>query len=398
MLIANSFLLLATAYATEEKKDITASPANAKQNIQEIILSNWAEKNICTMLLFDVSWSMFDEKINGETKRLKWDNRKNGKKRTNAISWTIEYSELLLKYYPTAKIWLVLFGDTAKLTQKLSNTPFSIADFPVPETDEWTRLDLWIKKARAEFKESYASGCTIKNIIIISDWEPQWYGITKEDASEKALNQTLSWKIEWINFYSIWYNVETFGRDILRSISAWWFYEAEVTTIKTILENMIINNGSSILSENNKLKINTQNFIITTWWEIDNNEISNNSNGSNILWWKWNRVSASSSLSTIIAWKTNSIQTSDSSSILWWRENQITQWDPKSGEGLWWKSSIIWWYLNKIVLWNYSVIWWWKSNTIEKWSHSTIIWNSGHITNGNYSVAMWKRTTISYRL
>lgn len=383
MLLANSFLLLATAYATENTKQIKKDPANAKQNIQEIILSNWSEKNICAMILFDKSWSMFDEKqSDGTVTRL----NKPGTKWNNAVSWTIEYSELLLQQYPTAKIWLVLFGDSAKITKKLGNDPFKIEDFPVPtRNNENTRLDLWIKQGIVEL--SSKPECTIKNIIIISDWEPTWVA----NAAQRAFEKTLEGKKKWINFYSIWYQVGRFGKEVLWWVSAWWFYEAEHTNIATILKNMAQENGSSMEAQNGKLKINTKNFIITMSWNSHNNDISANSKFSNILWWKWNRISAWSSMSCIIAWNTNSIQSSDWSTILWWNGNQINQWNP-TANSIWGRSTIIWWYKNAIELWSLSTIWWWSGNNIDWSNYSTIIWNNSKIIWWDTSVAMGSNT------
>ncbi len=389
MLLANSFLLIATAYATNDPaKNINANPANAKQNIQEIILSNWELKKICTILLFDKSWSMFFWEWDQATTVQKNENGLIAwRKRNNAVSWTIEYSELFINQNSWAKIWLILFGNDAQYTHTLSNQPFTNEDFSIPNEQEWTRLDLWIEKARDWFRN--ADDCTIKNIIIISDWAPKGSGLNETLAAKKAFTQTLSGELEWINFYSIGYEVETFGRDVLRWISAGWFYDTENTTIETIFKKMNDDqrNSTTLKLGDNKLKIKTENFIISMLsGSNENNEISINSKDSNILWWKWNKITAWGQSSTIIAWNKNSIQSSQNSTILWWKENQIIQWTPTETM-IWWRSAILWWSKNKIKLWNYSTIWWWSWNDIENGNYSTIIWNNNTI-NWDNSVAM----------
>lgn len=363
MLLANSFLLIATAYATNDPaKNINANPTNARQNIQEIILSNWAEKNVCSIVLFDKSWSMFyDENghnsIDPQTQKLKIVD-----KWIKAVSWAIKYSELLLNQDLWAKVWLVTFGRTAEIKHHLDRTPFQESDFTVPSSSEDTYLDLWLNEAIREF--SWKNECTLKYIIIMSDWEP-----SRNDYK----NAVIKAKNNGIILYSIWYEVNDnkWGKT-LRSISAWWYYNTRGTNIEQIFEQLAKGEKyTSISTKNQKLKLTTNNFILTQSWTQDYiNDSSDNSIFSNILWWKWNIISAQSSKSTIIAWNKNSIQSSDASTIPWWELNQISASQ---------NSTIIWWYNNTIDSSNNSSIWWWHDNNINDSEYSTIIWNNNAI-------------------
>lgn len=369
MLLVNSFLLVATAYATDvaNNKNISIDPSNAKQNIEEIILSDWSTKKLCSIVVFDKSWSMANN----------YQGR-NPNKRNNAVSWAILYSTIILEQDPNAKIWLVLFSTDAIEKVPLWREEFTTSKFDFPNWS--TNYTSAIKKAR-EMLTWHNNECEIKNIIFMTDWEP-----TDQDKNNYE-NQVTQAKNDWIMLYSIWYNISNNWKKILGGLSAGWFYDTDSTNISTIFKKLATpdNRLTSIKKDNDKFKIKTYNAIFTKSWSTIKNFIER-STFSNILWWIKNNISANSFACSIIDWHTNIIHTSSNSTILWWEENKI-----ENSE----EASIIWWFKNEIVYWKYSTIWWWKENKITNSNYSTIIWNYSKITNGNNSVAMWSGTIIS---
>lgn len=367
MLLVNSFLLIATAYATNttNNKNISIDPSNAKQNIEEIILSDWSTKKLCSIVVFDKSWSMAN-------------NNQNPDKRDKAVSWAILYSTIILKQDPNAKIWLVLFSNNATERVVLWRNEFTVSDFGRPGWN--TNYTSAIQKAR-DMLTWHNNECEIKNIIFMTDWEPT---DPEKSSYESQVTQA---KNEWIILYSIWYDIPSNKwKKILGGLSAGWFYDTDVIEINTIFEKLANkdNRETSIKKENNKFKIKTYNIIFTKSWTIEN--VIDKSRFSNILWWIKNNISANSFACTIIDWNTNIIHTNSNSTILWWEGNII-----ENSE----EASIIWWFNNKILYWKSSTIWWWKENEITNSSYSTIIWNNSKINNWDNSVAMWSGTIIS---
>lgn len=380
MLLANSFLLMATAYATEDK-NIKLDSNNAKQNIQKIILSEWNKKNICSIVLFDKSWSMFYKDgttivyKDSDNYVIKWN------KWNSAVSWAIKYSELLLDQNQWAQVWLILFGNDANYTHELNQNPFTNHDFEqvFPMESQGTYLGTWVNAAIEAFDSK--NECELKYIILMSDWVPS------DDPEYK--NRINIAKNRWITIYSIWYEIYGNWSKTLRGISAWWFYEAKNTDIEKIFKNLADEQKYTfITTDKQKFKANTNDFIITQSWVDINNEISINSKNSNILGWTHNNISAQSNACSIIAWFTNVIHTSSYSTILWWKNNHI-EWSIDS--------TIIWWWdengenSNKITNSDWVTIWWWKNNKITNSEFSTIIWNNSTIS-WNASVAMWNIT------
>lgn len=130
----------------------------------------------------------------------------------------------------------------------------------------------------------------------------------------------------------------------------------------------------AILStQNNKLKIITNNFIMGSWNQI------NSWTSSNILWGESNRIKWK--YDTIIAWSWNRIINSDNSVILWWNWNDIYK-------STW---AVIWWSNNNLT-WNNSTILW--NNNNLSWNNSTILWNNNSIVWDN-SVALWSWSNVN---
>ena len=368
MLLANSFLLMATAYATDNKAIVPKSE-NAKQNIEEIIMSNWTNNEICSILLFDKSWSMCPTYHHG-------DYQASETKRIDAVSWAIAYSETLIDEYPKANIWLITFNTKLDTRKPLSRDRFTKKDF-------WrcwwnTNLGLAIDEAIDMLIASW-DVCKISNIVIMSDWVPT-------DDIKPSANRAIN---KWIIIYSLWYDMYWGWKDTLRKIAGGWFYEANPKTVETVFKKILDdqNKPSSIKENHGKLKIESKNLIISRYTTWTNSNTINNSSNCSILWWKKNTIAAQSSQWTIIAWYNNTMQYASSSSILWWKNHRLI-----SDSYL---STIIWWSANTIEEWVKSSIWWWENNIIKTSSNSTIIWNNNNITNWSFSVAMWNKTNIT---
>ena len=145
-------------------------------------------------------------------------------------------------------------------------------------------------------------------------------------------------------------------------------------------------NSASLNSQtnNNSIKIQTTNFILTKTWADEENIISGGLYSS-ILWWEHNNIKWTwtyDNISVILWWENNTIN-GILNVILWWESNKIEDWKQQSVI-LWWKSNIIKW--NKsVVLWSY--------NAIKDGTWSIVIWTYWSVS-GNYSVALWKRSHV----
>ena len=429
MLIANSLLLMATTYAatvnpTDKWKYISTDPSHAEQKIESINFIENAQEKACSLVIFDTSGSMWYDLEKSECATP-------GEKRNKAVKWAIEYSKKFLDQNDKNEVWLILFWDGAYYEennyiknetychanwwstrwQKLSRNSLDINKFWRPW--EYTRLDLWLKKAYDVFNgPENKDRCKQKIVVIISDWAPNGEGIAIETVNKNVFTQTNLLKNEGVTIYSIGYwlwwkwtkvtqywNLDDWAA-ILWEIWEWLFYKADENDISKIFNRIASKKTTqytNISSENSKLKINSENLILK--WK-DYNIIEWNSKYSSILWWKNNYISVSDD-STIIAWIKNIIQFSKNSSILWWSWNLIewkntdSEWKNTNDE---YKSSenniIMWWYNNNIKNWINSSIPWWTWNTING-GYSTIVWNNSIIT-WNYSVAMWHWTKLSW--
>lgn len=406
MLVANSFLLMATTYAASSK-DILTDPAHAEQKIWAINFIEDDQGKTCSLILFDISWSMKDcdrnngnkscgdtHYINPETwPHKKWD---------AAVNWALTYSENFLSWNSNARIWLVLFWDKAyygdknstrsagdykgtpqkcmynqtscTYWQKLSNENLDINNFWYPT--EYTYLGKWLKKAQSIFKSNDAKDCSKKIIVIITDWVPT--DLKTATWTAKQLNNS------GVIIYSLGYKMYWNWATNLWEISKWLFYNADESNVSKIFEKIAwwAYETNGISTENNKLKVVSENLILQDWEHI--NSIEGNSQHSSILWWNSNNIT-SSDTSTIIAWEWNSIQISQNSSILWWKLNRIIN---DGNEN----NIIMWWISNKILNWKYSSIPWWSWNIVN-WDYSITIWNNNSIE-WNHSVAMWNWTKI----
>ena len=463
MLVANSFLLIATTYAATDK-EISVDPNHAEQTIDTVYFVEDEKWGVCSLVLFDISWSMKDFKCCiqsncSKTNRIyypdSWDSckYKSGdrccinesctsqdirfypddkpwkckysntsiykdfdnyrQKRNRAVSWAIKYSENLLAWNPTAKVWLILFWDNNKNSVRYGSNPPSwntnykicSGDYCIHETTKYTEkgcldqetcifwqklsndvlkkenfwnplhgtyLDRWLVKAKSVFDDN-KDVCSKKIIVILTDWVPS----NKDAAINKAKSLT------WVTIYALGYWIYGDWIDNLSNIAGWYFFNADETNVDNIFVKVSNERYNRISVENKKLKVNTQNFILRAYsgTESNTNEIVSNV-GSTILWWIKNKITASD-VSTIIAWLWNYTQFSQGWTILWWSSNWI------NGN----YNTIMWWYHN-IIWWNNTTIAWWQSNTING-NFSIIAWNNNTIS-GNNSLSMWIQSNIEW--
>ena len=393
MLIANSFLLMATTYA----KNIDTNPANAQQEIKSVHFIEWEKEKVCSLVLFDISWSMWSGGSSGKINGCYVE----GDKRNNAVNWAINYSRNFLNWTPENEIWLILFWNNAyywegtkgtykncwdknyNYWQQLSNNPLEKSNFWHPW--ENTYLYKWLDKAYEVFQDR--PDCTKKIAVIITDWVPSESSTTTKNSISKL-------KSAEVTIYSVGYGLKEWNgsknwETILSNFFEWFFYNADAGNIDDVFEKTIWWKNDNISVENNKLKINSDNFILTKIGEDIINQIEWNSLYSNILWGESHLI-ASSESSTIIAWQSNSIQLSLYSTILWWQSNKIVDRILADNNE---NNAILWWYKNNLKKGKNSVIIWWSWNTTNgeytaiAWNNSTVVWKN--------SVALWNKTKIS---
>ena len=129
--------------------------------------------------------------------------------------------------------------------------------------------------------------------------------------------------------------------------------------------------------------IETDYNFLMSGWDTDSNTIEETVRTSTILWWKDNEIKNAWQSDTILWWESNVISGGESNSILWWEGNVVGQ---VSG------STVFWWEENKIK-WNYSSIAWWEWNEVNG-SYAAAVWNNNKVDWYN-SVAMWSGSKVS---
>lgn len=150
--------------------------------------------NVCSVVVFDRSGSMKN-----------WYNWGSATKRSDAVSWAIEFSNLLVSWNDN-KVWLVFFAATATISTWLQNFVLSEDLFTGFEPAWNTNIWDWLVKAGNML--DWAEGCDTKYIVLMSDWDanlPTSSSVWPWKAKEKATEL----KNKWIIIYSIWYDIKS---------------------------------------------------------------------------------------------------------------------------------------------------------------------------------------------
>ena len=174
-------------------------------------------KEICAVVVFDKSYSMW-YKCWG--RYCKWD------KWNNAVQWAVSFSDSLNSLVPTAKIWLVTFAQTASIPVHLKT--WSLDEWNFGNLEAYTNTHAWLKTAKKELDDNCPEDAQ-KNIVLISDWEPNLYDNSSNcqrynddtygnDCGRHTVEYANSIR-SGINIYAIWYETTSTGDKILKEIS-----------------------------------------------------------------------------------------------------------------------------------------------------------------------------------
>ena len=170
---------------------------------------------ICSVVLFDISGSMWIVHDEGEDTERYEENEK----WYSAVSWAVEYSNILHESNPNAKIWLVVFWQDASIKRELDKNVLDNDLFEI-ETRKWTNLHDWLIKAQNMFNSETEWCEDGKYLVVMSDWYPTYYmtwvwltetGVSKKSswmnwyARTYAISLASQLKDSWVNIYSIWY-------------------------------------------------------------------------------------------------------------------------------------------------------------------------------------------------
>ena len=179
--------------------------------------------NVCSVVVFDVSGSMWKKVTSWSTSTYEPN-----EKWYSAVSWAKEFSQVVVDGNLNAKVWLVTFWNEATIKKYLWREVFDDSLFYLNPVWENTNAHAWLIKAR----EVLSSGdCDAKYVILMSDWVPT--NIMNWNTSQLTWNSSNSYlgarlvtiayaqelKNQWIQIYSIWYNIGTTGRNTLMQIA-----------------------------------------------------------------------------------------------------------------------------------------------------------------------------------
>lgn len=204
-------------------------------------------KTTCSVVLFDTSASMRDcLNIQSDWSCVSWNNSYYDSdhfvKWNSAVSWAIQFSQIVYDSNPNSKVWLWFFDTTGRDSAKqwIIHKVFDAEDFSWELPLSWfTNLHHWLIKA-GDFLQS-TDGCDIKNLVIMTDWAPTEYrswgrvhdssGTNYAIAKQKAIDEAEILRENGIVIYTVWYEIFWSGAEMLREI-AWTsanYYDASIS-------------------------------------------------------------------------------------------------------------------------------------------------------------------------
>lgn len=189
---------------------------------------------ICSIVLFDISGSMWIVCIEGSDDPTKWtqpcidyaeahpDHPREwyieNEKWYSAVSGAVEYSNILHESNPNAKIWLVVFWQDASIKRELDKNVLDNDLFEI-ETRTWTNLHDWLIKAQNMFNSETEWCEDGKYLVVMSDGYPTRFikdnwtvwtshpeqNCTGTNATAFSVDKAQEMKDSWIRIYTIWY-------------------------------------------------------------------------------------------------------------------------------------------------------------------------------------------------
>lgn len=182
---------------------------------KEKIVDNSSNVKLCSVVVFDISKSMWSGWINVWKK---WD---------NARDWAIDFSKKIIWFNEFSNIWLVFFWSTWEDILPLSRIEFSGWIFSDVTLSNTTNVHDWLIHAENMLLWVDWNACDNKYIVLMSDWQSQAYmswwnyvASTFESWSLAAINEASFIKSNWIDIYTISYamNIASWV-DTLKSIA-----------------------------------------------------------------------------------------------------------------------------------------------------------------------------------
>jgi len=192
------------------------------------------EPKICSIVLFDISGSMWIVCIEGSDDPTKWtqpcidyaeshpDHPREwyieNEKWYSAVSGAVEYSNILHESNPNAKIWLVVFWQDASIKRELDKNVLDNDLFEI-ETRQGTNLHDWLIKAQNMFNSETEWCEDGKYLVVMSDGYPTRFikddwtvwkshpedNCTGTNATAFSVDKAQEMKDSWIRIYTIWY-------------------------------------------------------------------------------------------------------------------------------------------------------------------------------------------------
>ena len=201
-------------------------------------------KDVCSVVVFDKSYSMWDEcSYNCDTRyNYQWYNYWD--KWNNAMNWAISFSNNLISQVPDSKIWLVTFAKTATISVQLQT--WTLVEWDFGSLDASTNIHAWLIKAKDVLEN--CSDDAKKYIVLISDWEPN-YAVNvngspyqcKSNCWKKTKEYADELKSGGIIIYSIWYETNSTADEILMWISNGdgYFYTWDTSSITEAFKEIV---------------------------------------------------------------------------------------------------------------------------------------------------------------
>ncbi len=250
-----------------------------------------SDQKLCSVVVFDKSSSMslgvgslnpwsgsWDWEWGKPTWDAEWHINAQWDKWQNAVSWAIEFSNIMVEEHSGSLLWLVFFWTTWEIARWFSGDSFDESLFD--DRIGWsTNIHAWLLKAKELFDSRGWSSCDKKYIILMSDWQANCHmenwvencdTISADQGSGFHQDPTITradfLKYDWIKIYAIWYDIASWSEaeNTLKYISSdyqdkeeiedshTYYYRASVSDIGDIFndiwENQIVINNMKITS------------------------------------------------------------------------------------------------------------------------------------------------------
>lgn len=192
---------------------------------------------VCSVVVFDVSWSMWKSSKSWSVTIYLPD-----EKWYSAVSWAIEFSKIVIEWEnPNQTVWLVQFWTKWTIKKWLGREIFDDSLFYLDPKGQSTNIHDWLIKANAVLSWN---DCAVKFVVLMTDWVPTHYGTAGTKNTNKAKSSAISYATEmknnWVQIFTIWYNLNADAKKTLKSIASDMdhYYEASVSDITEVFQTI----------------------------------------------------------------------------------------------------------------------------------------------------------------